>query len=564
MERSDVKNQKWWDPSNGNIDKLYAGVFEGGGAKGVAYVGALKAMVKKKRWFDAVAGASAGALTALLIAAGLKPEEIKEQTTTLFNSVDTSLRDGIIGLITGQGYFPQKKLKLLLKKIVHTQMTKFSPQNQGKSIITRDLNSFEQEQSNLDKTIVTFQDLYDATNIELYVICADISRHQLQLFSHYTTPKCSVIDAALASSAIPFFFRSQLVEVHNSIKEGGKNYESTLHHTLVDGGVSSNFPIFIFKDKYFRSYIQDIISKNGISNHIKNFKAAPRKDVIGFILKTKKHSLNADYHNSTFVDIYKTPKRPGGFFEFLNTYSVEKERYKGYEQFEWFKKEQNVNTKLYQTIILSPFIFMKKLASFVDLAGKAGGPLRMQPLRSKLFDGILQYINAGLGSLANPIIFLAVLFTTIWGTLVIEGKLISIILTCINEFSFNSSVWVFIGHLTMIIYAVFFMAVFVVTFFLILTLTLMSTSLIHPIRRLVPGLLSTYVSGSFVTPWIEKMPEVVSLNIPPELHTTSFNLEKTITWGITIDDKVTEAIKGAYDKTDSELNNLIKFIDMQE
>ena len=46
------------------------GIFEGGGAKGFAHVGALKAAKEKNISFVGVAGTSAGAIVAALVAAG--------------------------------------------------------------------------------------------------------------------------------------------------------------------------------------------------------------------------------------------------------------------------------------------------------------------------------------------------------------------------------------------------------------------------------------------------------------------------------------------------------------
>lgn len=45
---------RWWE--SGEVDELWCGVFKGGGAKGVAYAGALAAVAKERRWFSAVAG----------------------------------------------------------------------------------------------------------------------------------------------------------------------------------------------------------------------------------------------------------------------------------------------------------------------------------------------------------------------------------------------------------------------------------------------------------------------------------------------------------------------------
>lgn len=53
------------------------GVFEGGGALGTAYVGALRALHDNGIWFARVAGNSAGAITASMIAAGFTAPEIQ-------------------------------------------------------------------------------------------------------------------------------------------------------------------------------------------------------------------------------------------------------------------------------------------------------------------------------------------------------------------------------------------------------------------------------------------------------------------------------------------------------
>ena len=45
--------------------QLITGVFQGGGAKGVAYVGVLEELEREGIWFRKVAGTSAGAITAV-------------------------------------------------------------------------------------------------------------------------------------------------------------------------------------------------------------------------------------------------------------------------------------------------------------------------------------------------------------------------------------------------------------------------------------------------------------------------------------------------------------------
>jgi predicted acylesterase/phospholipase RssA len=67
---------EWWyeQPS---VKYHLAGVFEGGGAKGVAYIGVLERLAEECFWFRRVAGSSAGALAAALVASGATTTEIR-------------------------------------------------------------------------------------------------------------------------------------------------------------------------------------------------------------------------------------------------------------------------------------------------------------------------------------------------------------------------------------------------------------------------------------------------------------------------------------------------------
>lgn len=81
-----------WETSmgqrNSNYSILVDGVFEGGGALGAAYAGALAAMQEQNIWFYRVAGASAGAITAALIAVGYTAQEIEWLCSSYFTDRD--------------------------------------------------------------------------------------------------------------------------------------------------------------------------------------------------------------------------------------------------------------------------------------------------------------------------------------------------------------------------------------------------------------------------------------------------------------------------------------------
>ena len=82
----------WWTGH-----ELVNGVFKGGGARGVAYAGALRAVASRRRWFGSVAGASAGALTATLIAAGLTPDRIAAVSADGLASVKRGVLRTVLG-----------------------------------------------------------------------------------------------------------------------------------------------------------------------------------------------------------------------------------------------------------------------------------------------------------------------------------------------------------------------------------------------------------------------------------------------------------------------------------
>src|SRR5688572_2558557 len=92
----------WWAGK-----ELHNGVFKGGGGKGILYAGALLEMVNQGRWFSAVAGTSAGAITATLIAAGFTATEIAD----LAAEGPRKVRVFLLGDLGGQPLFRTKALR---------------------------------------------------------------------------------------------------------------------------------------------------------------------------------------------------------------------------------------------------------------------------------------------------------------------------------------------------------------------------------------------------------------------------------------------------------------------
>ena len=78
---------------------------------------------------------------------------------------------------------------------------------------------------------ITFQELFDATEVQLTVVAADTIRNEVHTYSVVTHPNESVARAVSASMAIPFLFRP----VRDKLK------------LLVDGAIVSSIPAWVFR-----------------------------------------------------------------------------------------------------------------------------------------------------------------------------------------------------------------------------------------------------------------------------------------------------------------------------
>lgn len=205
-------------------------IFEGGGVKAFGMLGALfEAERRGYRWVN-VAGSSAGAIIAALVAAGYSALEIKEQIWKLdfkdFKDADWIGRLPFFGhafnLWFKHGLYMGNHLENLLRGLLAT------------------------------KGVFTFKDLVQKDYVQdhirhyrLVVTATDVSRRKLLKlpydFKDYGIDPDSmeVCRAVRMSSSLPFFFEPCRI-VSNSIKN-----QQEIHY-LIDGGVLSNFPVWVF------------------------------------------------------------------------------------------------------------------------------------------------------------------------------------------------------------------------------------------------------------------------------------------------------------------------------
>lgn len=186
-------------------------VFEGGGVKGIAYAGAIHELDVNGLLSDveSVAGTSAGAITAALLALDYSSNDIID----IINNLNfKNFEDGFdpLRLLTTYGlYKGDVFLNWMKEKIKHAGL----PED------------------------ITFNDLYHQNKKfkTLRIFATDLYTQSIQEFSVKTTPHTIVAEAVRASMSIPIFFKSW---------QFSNNQPN--NHLYVDGGVLLNYPLSIF------------------------------------------------------------------------------------------------------------------------------------------------------------------------------------------------------------------------------------------------------------------------------------------------------------------------------
>lgn len=188
-------------------------VLKGGGVKGIAYVGALQLLEDKNllSQLENVAGTSAGAITAALVALDYTAKEIHDIVFDLdFKSFED--HKSPVRIATKYGLYRGDAFLAWIKKLI------------VKKGLKEDAN---------------FEDLINAGHKNLSVFATDLFTRDAQCLSFETTPKAIVAEAVRSSMSIPLFFKGW--KFSNNIPND---------HLYVDGGVLMNYPMhFYINDK---------------------------------------------------------------------------------------------------------------------------------------------------------------------------------------------------------------------------------------------------------------------------------------------------------------------------
>ena len=199
-------------------------IFEGGGIKGAAYAripeileefGILKNIKK-------IAGSSAGSIAALMLALEYSPKMIKEIIQNMdFNKFVDNTYYSVTGfkICTKLGINSGDYLTEWIKSLI---MTKTGNKN------------------------TTFIELHKLNKLELVITGTSMLTRKTEYFSYKTTPNMPIWQAVRISITIPIFFVP--------IKYNDAFY--------LDGGILSNFPIWIFDGNKYDIDLMDLENKN--------------------------------------------------------------------------------------------------------------------------------------------------------------------------------------------------------------------------------------------------------------------------------------------------------------
>ena len=236
-------------------------VFEGGGVKGIAYIGAMKVIEDKGILENVlrVGGTSAGAINAALVALGFTNEEQRGILQKLdfndFTDSDWGIIRNSIRLLGQFGWHKGDFFRAWIGQYIKEK---------------------------LGKTDATFEDLEKAKKPKLYVYGTNLNTHYGQVFSIEHSPTMPIIDAIRISMSIPLFFRAVRYE-HDDL--------------FVDGGVLYNYPIKLFdREKYISQDKTKMAAKRPyyekeneqfLKNHPESSPYVYNKETLGLRLDSK-------------------------------------------------------------------------------------------------------------------------------------------------------------------------------------------------------------------------------------------------------------------------------------
>ncbi len=242
-------------------------VFEGGGAKGMVFVGAMQEFEARGHSYKRLLGTSAGAITAALLAAGYSS---KEMLTALAEEIDG--RPVFTLFMSAPGPFEKAQVlqsaflaylhnlglssfqKVLADRLVPWFASRLaSPYSLLEyggwysaahfvEWLRQRLDSGENHGQPRRYSGMSLAQFHEATGYDLSVVASDTSGGTMLVLNHRTAPEVPLVWAVRMSMSIPLVWQ----EVIWKREWGAYLQQDMTGHAIVDGGLLSNFPIELF------------------------------------------------------------------------------------------------------------------------------------------------------------------------------------------------------------------------------------------------------------------------------------------------------------------------------
>jgi NTE family protein len=250
------------------------GVFSGGGVKGIAIIGAVKAIEEKGFSFKRVAGTSAGSIIASLVAAGYSSDEIFKMMDEINLKDFLDPRKTFLPVPFGKWILLYWRLGLYKGNVLEGWI--------AEKLALKGLRTFADLPPNKLRVIAS-----DLTNGRLVVIPNDLPNYGIPIGSF------SIAKAIRMSCSIPYFFEPVKIKSVDGC------------NVVVDGGVLSNFPMWLFDQENVKK-VRPVLGiklttngsnqppKNKINNAIQMFEALfeTMKDAHDSRYISRKHEKN--------------------------------------------------------------------------------------------------------------------------------------------------------------------------------------------------------------------------------------------------------------------------------
>jgi NTE family protein len=266
-------------------------VFEGGGAKGTVFVGALQVFESLEHTHGRLLGASAGAIMATFLAAGYGAQEMLEALTekkdghSVFSdfmgtpaapdkaSIQASATREMLRQIN-LPFVPdglEDKLDDQLAEWLATdpnlrhvfsfiELGGWYSADNFLAWLQRRLNTGANNGKPRRYSALTLAQFYQETQVDLSLVASDITAAEMLVLNHRTAPDLPLVRAVRMSMSVPLLWQEVVWQ-----KEWGKYRDGDMAgHATVDGGLLSNFPIelFVSRDAAVTNVMGAKVSKN--------------------------------------------------------------------------------------------------------------------------------------------------------------------------------------------------------------------------------------------------------------------------------------------------------------